>query len=120
MGEMTMHVFKRYRDKHPEATLAGYGHMRYFGKVEGEGHAECCVKARKLLGRSNRGTVFLVYIWTKPPEYGYVTEHRKGIPPEKYPMDDAAMEYGAVRHMMATIAAGEDTDPIDKERLVED
>ena len=78
--------------------------MRYFGKVEG-GYHECYDQARKLLGRSNRGWVYLVWKWEGEHGDGNVARHDKGLRLENKYSWDAAISYAPAMHMMRWIDA---------------
>lgn len=78
MSEMEMFVYKWYRDKTYKTLHIGYGHIRYMGKVDGESYKDCVKKARKVLGRSNRGKIYLAWKWNNS-EYGWIAEYPNGL-----------------------------------------
>lgn len=106
MADMEMWVFKHYRDKHPEAVRVGWSHIRNFGKVEGT-YDECYKQARKILGRANRGRVYLAWKWTGTWNDGCVAQHDNGLAKENRYSWDHGLDFAPVMHMMRRITAEE-------------
>ena len=93
-------VWKWYRDR-PKNTLSPHkicsGYLEFKGEVVGEHYNDTFEKVRKMLGRSNRGTIYTAHWFERG--YGMVQEFRKGIPHEKYPQGKDSIDIGIVEHI---------------------